>query len=112
MQCRRGRHIRQDRSTQCAEHGTSSTSNPTLKLTLKWEGASVASTTLTENDATATFGGKVPDSGGLEAEATATFNFSTDVLSYSVVVETPGVPHVSKGTKKTYSGSTTIKVPA
>ena len=85
-----------------------STSNPTLKLTLEWEGVSVASATLTTSDATATFGGKVPDSGGLEAEATATFSFSTDVLSYSVVVETPGVPYVTKSSKKTYSGSTKI----
>ena len=85
-----------------------STSNPTLKLTLEWEGASFASATLTTSDASATFGGKVPDSGGLEAEATASFNFSTDVLSYSVVVETPGIPDISKSSKKTYSGSTKI----
>jgi hypothetical protein len=85
-----------------------STSNPTLKCTLEWEGTSVASATLTKSDATATFGGKVPDSGGLEAEATVTFNFSSDLLTYSVVVETPAVPLVSKSSKKTYSGSTTI----
>ena len=77
-------------------------SNSTLKLTLKWESATVASTTLTESDASATFGGKVPDSGGLEAEATVSFDFDTLVLTYSVVVETPAVPYVSKSKKTTY----------
>jgi hypothetical protein len=87
-----------------------STSNPTLKLTLMWESTvTIASTTLTKDDASATFGGKVPDSGGLEAEATASFNFTTLVLTASVVVTTPGIPHVTKSTSKTYGPvSTTL----
>jgi hypothetical protein len=79
-----------------------STTNPELTLKLEWEGAEFASATLTESDASAKFGGKVPDSGGLEAEATTSFNFQTQVLTYSVVVDSP----ISK--KKTYSGTTTL----
>jgi hypothetical protein len=79
-----------------------STTNSELALKLEWEGAGFASATLTESDASASFGGKVPDSGGLEAEAKTSFDFQTNVLTYSVVVDSP----FSK--KKTYSGTTTL----
>lgn len=82
-----------------------STSNPELTLSLEYLGSiKVASATLTENDASATFGGSVSGT-DLTAEATTTFDFSDDKLSYSVLVTAPGIPHEEK---KTYSGSTTI----
>lgn len=79
-----------------------STSNPTLKLTLMWESTvTIASTTLTKSETSATFGGKVPGT-DLEAEATASFDFTTLVLSASVVVSTPAIPPLTKAKKTTY----------
>ncbi len=71
----------------------------TLALSLKWHGVSFATTTLSKSASSTTFGGSVPDT-DLKAEATVSANWTTDELTYSVVVQAP----MTK--EKKYSGST------
>ena len=79
-----------------------STTSPELKLNLTYFGVSFASATLTESDASASIGGSVPDT-DITAKGTVTANWSTDELTYDIVVsdKVDGI-----GSSKTYKSST------
>lgn len=62
-----------------------SATSPELTVSLKYHGISFASATLTENDASASIGGSVPAT-SITAKGTVTANWSTDTLSYDIVL--------------------------
>lgn len=71
---------------------------PQVTCSLYYSGVKLGSATLNETEATATIGGKVPDT-GVTCKATLTADFDAEKVTYTVTVDTP----VSK--KKTYTGT-------